>query len=339
MKVLLHFLTGALVIAASGGAFRVAEVENREVVLVKSGGKVTLTCKSDEKFNTCRWGRPGSATCGVFSTDPSLIKECPPLAPDSATKPGLHGAEWKIEKVAAAKDHEDFRTCLLTLTNVKEGIDEGAWHCDLQGYPDQDLPDQSYPSDQNYFDLEVLKPAKVVLDGPAVLPLQLDTSEALTCSAESPQGRSPAKLEWFLDEQPLTWAKMEKDSSLTTLGEGSGKLLKERISAIFPAKDHPDPAGEQGHRLECRATVLDDANATVVSRLVLDNPRFILVHFRDHSIFLEFSATGEQSSLRVRRGRGPRPPWRGSGRAISRSCPGTRDPGTGPPVRARGSSS
>lgn len=42
---------------------------------VKEGESMTLSCTSSQKFNLCRWGRPGSQTpCGIFSDEEG--KDC-----------------------------------------------------------------------------------------------------------------------------------------------------------------------------------------------------------------------------------------------------------------------
>ena len=210
-----------------------SQLENGGGIYIKKGAELTLSCSSNEEFNTCQWTRPDALNCGILNSEKT--KTCK----NDQRVSGM--SDWRISK-------EGNQKCTLTVNNI-EDTEIGDWNCRLESFPNN-VGSETARSES--FPIKILEPAEVTIEGNMELTFRSNTEESAVCTATGTP--KPIKLDWYLNEDPLEAISKDTDKI------SGDNTITETISAIFP---------QSSNRLECRATQIDAMKNEIESRYLL----------------------------------------------------------------------
>lgn len=184
---------------------------------------VTFSCESNYPWHVCLWKSPFSdQSCGIFADD-ILGKECTAVWT-------TNNLEWKIRKTSDT-------TC--SITGKTSDLDEGEWNCELQSKP-VSSQNNIHKSDQQYFEVQLIKPAQISIDFPKEFELRDGESQRIVLDIS---GAFPKpEVIWRLNNEDFKPVLI--DSEPPTMDSRGLYSLKQEID--FKAK-----SDDNGRRLFC----------------------------------------------------------------------------------------
>lgn len=184
MKIKLIYFVSSLLFAKDANAFGLLNNDQGQI-FVAEGHSFDLECRSNEPFYKCQWNRPDANFCGMFEKNRQTSCETRLKSSD--------GSQILVSSWTVKSKNQDI--CSVHVVNAAN-FEVGSWSCSLES--------ENFKSASGKRQVLLVEQTKLRMLEPATMVVYNAEMRTFKCEVSHPGRPKPSKMEWTLDDQPLT---------------------------------------------------------------------------------------------------------------------------------------